>query len=88
MSSSPSVRVTRQQIHEAVWELVAQQAGVDVSELRPGSRLSEDLGMDSLDVTEVVMELEERLGIHVPDDALPEGLTLGKVEDILAARAA
>jgi acyl carrier protein len=86
MTVNPSAP-TREQIHEVLWRLTAERAGVNPVELRAESRLVQDLGLDSLDVAELAMELEEALHITLPNEGLedPE-LSLGKLEEVLAAR--
>ena len=66
-----------------VRNLVAEQLGVDLAEVRPDAHILDDLGADSLDVVELVMALEESFDIEIPDSAV-EGLrTIADVEDCL-----
>ena len=76
------------EVVESVREMVAERLGVDRSELAPEADIVEDLGADSLDIVELVMALEERFEIEVPDEDL-EGLrTLGQVENYVLSRVA
>lgn len=63
-----------------VRNIVAEQLGVDLAEVRPDAHILDDLGADSLDVVELVMALEESFDIEIPDSDV-EGLrTIADVE--------
>jgi acyl carrier protein len=87
MSTTSNRPVTRNQIHDTLWDLASKVSGKDSSQLGPGSRLVHDLGADSLAMVEFSMEIEERLGVSLPDDMMenPE-LTLGEVEEAIWTR--
>jgi len=51
-----------------VKEVVVEQLNVSPDEVKEESRFVEDLGADSLDVVELVMELEEKFDIEIPDE--------------------
>jgi acyl carrier protein len=53
---------------EEIAEIVAEQLSVEVSEIKPESKFTEDLGADSLDVVELVMALEEKFDLEIPDE--------------------
>jgi acyl carrier protein len=55
-------------IFDEVKEVVVEQLNVNGDEVQEGSRFVEDLGADSLDVVELVMALEEKFDIEIPDD--------------------
>ncbi|MGM0623031.1 MAG: acyl carrier protein [Campylobacterota bacterium] len=55
-------------ILEDVKEVVVEQLSVDAGEVKEDSKFVEDLGADSLDVVELVMALEEKFGIEIPDE--------------------
>ncbi|MCL6623593.1 MAG: acyl carrier protein [Fimbriimonadales bacterium] len=56
-----------QEIFERVKKVVATVAGRKEEEVTPNSSFTEDLGMDSLDVVQCVMDLEEAFSIEIPD---------------------
>jgi len=56
-------------ILDEVKEVVAEQLGVNIDEIKEDSKFVEDLGADSLDVVELVMALEEKFDIEIPDEA-------------------
>jgi len=67
-------------LEQQVRNIVAEQLGVDSSELRPDASILDDLGADSLDVVEMVMSLEEAFDIEVPDEDVEEMRTVSDVE--------
>ena len=56
-------------VEERVIEIVAEQLGVDKDKITRDTHFVNDLGADSLDTVELVMELEEEFDINIPDDA-------------------
>lgn len=61
--------------------------GIDEDRLNQSARLGADLGVDSLDLVELVMEVEERLNIDIPDeevDGRVEDQTIGEVFNLVA----
>ena len=73
--------LTPERIHEVVWSLAAKHSDKELSEIRPESRLIQDLGADSLTVVEFSMELEEELGLTFPDSVVDKpNLTMADVE--------
>jgi acyl carrier protein len=67
-------------LEQKVRGIVAEQLGVDLSEVRPDASILDDLGADSLDVVEMVMSLEEAFDIEVPDDDVEALRTVADVE--------
>ncbi len=55
-------------LRDRVCELVVEQLGVSREEAVPEAAFIDDLGADSLDLVEFVMQLEERFDIKIPDD--------------------
>ena len=55
-------------LFDDVKEVVVEQLSVSPDEVKEGSKFIEDLGADSLDVVELVMALEEKFEIEIPDD--------------------
>ena len=51
-----------------VSELIVEQLGVSMEEIRPEASFIDDLGADSLDIVELVMAFEEEFGIEIPDE--------------------
>ena len=62
-------------------EVVVEQLSVYVDEVKDDAKFVEDLGADSLDVVELVMALEEKFDIEIPDD---EAEKIATVADVVA----
>ncbi len=62
-------------------EVVVEQLSVDAAEVKEDSKFIEDLGADSLDVVELVMALEEKFDIEIPDEEAEKILTVQNVID-------
>ena len=60
-------------------EVVVEQLSVSADEVKEDAKFVEDLGADSLDVVELVMALEEKFDIEIPDDEAEKIQTLNDV---------
>lgn len=60
-------------------EVVVEQLSVNPDEVKEDAKFVEDLGADSLDVVELVMALEEKFDIEIPDDEAEKIQTLSDV---------
>ena len=73
-------------LSERIQTVVADQLGVEISEVTKDASILDDLGADSLDVVELVMTLEEAFDIEVPDEAIEEMRTIGDVQRFVESR--
>ena len=60
--------------------------GVEAAQVTREARFAEDLDADSLDVVELVMELEEEFGIEIPEEELNDVKTVGVAFDLIMAK--
>lgn len=65
-------------VEERVINIVAEQLGVDKDKITRDSNFVNDLGADSLDTVELVMELEEEFDINIEDDVAEKIQTVGE----------
>ena len=65
-------------VQERVIDIVAEQLGADKAKITEETHFVNDLGADSLDTVELVMELEEEFDINIPDDAAEKIQTIGE----------
>ena len=68
-------------IEERVIDIVAEQLGVEKDKISRDSHFVNDLGADSLDTVELVMELEEEFEINIPDETAEKIQTVGEAID-------
>ena len=66
---------------ETLQKIIAEVLDVEEDEITMGTRLLEDLGADSLDAVEIIMGIEDELGITVPQEEL-ESKNLAAVGDV------
>ena len=59
--------------------VIAKQLDIPVENITAESKLIDDLKADSLDVVELIMDLEQEYGIEIPDDELPKIQTVGDI---------
>ncbi len=71
-------------LEEEVITLVANQLGVDQASVKPSQSIVEDLNADSLDLTALIMEIEEKFGIEVPEEKTAKLKTVQDVIDFIA----
>lgn len=60
--------MTTEEIFEKVRELVAERLNVDEDEVTEDAKFIDDLGADSLDIVELVMDLESEFDLEIPDE--------------------
>ena len=64
-------------IQNRVKAIIVDKLGVDESEVKPEAKFTNDLGADSLDTVELIMELEKEFNITIPDDQAEKIATVG-----------
>ncbi|GAA7573122.1 hypothetical protein MMM141_12700 [Helicobacter pylori] len=66
-------------LFEQVRSIIAEQLNVDAAQVTPEAEFVKDLGVDSLDVVELIMALEEKFGIEIPDEQAEKIVNVGDV---------
>ena len=70
-------------VEERVIEIVCENLGVNKEQVTRSTSFTEDMGADSLDIVELVMELEEEFEITIPDDQAEKIKTVGEAIDYI-----
>ncbi len=70
-------------VQDRVIDIVATQLGVSKEQITAETSFINDLGADSLDTVELVMELEEEFEINIPDDAAEKIQTVGQAVEFI-----
>jgi acyl carrier protein len=69
---------TMADIAEQVRRIIAEQLMVDIEDVTDDASFIEDLGADSLDTVEMIMEIEDEFGIEIPDEDAEKIQTVGQ----------
>ncbi len=72
-----------EQIRQKVVDIVCEHLAVNKDQVTDKTSFIEDIGADSLDIVELVMELEEEFDIQIPDDQAEKIKTVGEAVDYI-----
>ena len=67
-------------------EIIVLKLGVDDNKITKEARFVEDLGADSLDTVELIMDFEEEFGVEIPDDAAETIQTVKNAIDYIESK--
>lgn len=70
-------------VEDRVIDIVCENLGVNKQQVSRTTSFQEDVGADSLDIVELVMELEEEFDINIPDDQADRIKTVGEAIDFI-----
>jgi acyl carrier protein len=76
---------SREEIYEQVKGVLVDQLGIEQSEITEEASFQEDLDADSLDLVELIMELEDTFGVKISDEDAQGIQTVGQAVDYVAA---
>ncbi|MGN8341009.1 acyl carrier protein [Helicobacter pylori] len=66
-------------LFEDIQAVITEQLNVDATQVTPEAEFVKDLGADSLDVVELIMALEEKFNIEIPDEQAEKIVNVGDV---------
>ena len=75
------------EIESKVKAIIVDKLGVDEAEVVPTASFTNDLGADSLDTVELIMEFEKEFNINIPDDQAEKIATVGDAINYIEANA-
>ena len=74
-------------IKSKVISIIVDKLGVDEAEVKPEASFTNDLGADSLDTVELIMEFEKEFNIAIPDDQAEKIQTVGQAVEYVEGNA-
>ena len=80
--------MSEQEVLDKVIQLISERFSVDVLTITKDTTFQEDLGADSLDVVELVMELEDIFGIQISDEDAEQIVTIGDAVNYIVSQQA
>jgi acyl carrier protein len=73
-------------VFKKVTEIITEKLGIPESEVTPDASFVRDLGIDSLDYAELVMEFEQTFDIKIPDDDAERMNTIGSAVEYIKSK--
>ncbi len=76
---------SRDEVFERIREVLVERLSVEESDITEEANFQEDLGADSLDLVEMIMELEDQFGIKIPDEDAQKIQTVGQAVEYVTS---
>lgn len=78
--------MNEQQVFDKIRTIIVDQLGVDEDKITRDTTFQNDLGADSLEIVELVMEMEDQFGREIPDEDAENLTTVGKAVDYVMSQ--
>ena len=72
--------------YDKIKEIIIDKLGIDNGKITMDAKFIDDLGADSLDTVELIMQFEEEFGIEIPDEDAEGLLSVGQAVDYIATK--
>lgn len=69
--------------YDTIKEIISDQSGIDIDKLEAQMSISDDMGLDKWELTEISQAIEQEFGITIDDDDVKEEGTLGQYVDLV-----
>ena len=69
--------------YDKIKEIIIDKLGIEVGKISMDAKFIDDLGADSLDTVELIMQFEEEFGIEIPDEEAEGLLSVGQAVDYI-----
>ena len=66
-------------VFEKIKEIIIDELGIDESKVTMDARFREDLGADSLDAVEIIMQIEEEFGVEINEEVIQDMKVIGDI---------
>jgi acyl carrier protein len=76
---------SRDEVFERIKEVLSERLSVEEADINEEANFQEDLDADSLDLVEMIMELEDQFGIKIPDEEAQKIQTVGQAVDYVTS---
>jgi acyl carrier protein len=76
---------SRDEVFERIREVLVERLSVEAADVTEEANFQEDLGADSLDLVEMIMELEDEFGIKIPDEDAQGIQTVGQAVEYVTS---
>jgi len=76
---------SRDEVFERIKEVLAERLSVEETDITEEANFQEDLDADSLDLVEMIMELEDQFGIKIPDEDAQKIQTVGQAVEYVTS---
>jgi acyl carrier protein len=76
---------SRDEVFERIKEVLVERLSVEEADITEEANFQEDLDADSLDLVEMIMELEDQFGIKIPDEDAQKIQTVGQAVDYVTS---
>jgi acyl carrier protein len=76
---------SRDEVFERIKEVLAERLSVEEADINEEANFQEDLDADSLDLVEMIMELEDQFGIKIPDEDAQKIQTVGQAVEYVTS---
>lgn len=86
LASFAAIKISMDEIEQKVAHIITEKLGIPDSEVTPDANFVKDLGIDSLDYAELVMEFEQTFDIKIPDDDAEKLSTIGSAVEYIRTK--